>query len=131
MFDIVPKSTFSDTWSPLSVFRDLDSVFKTSSSIHFLEEDDYTVVECDLPGIEKDQVKIVFNSEKGYVTVEAENKSEKNKRKYRYRFNVDPDDIDSSVDPQLELKNGVLTIKFRKSERRKREDEKERVLRVE
>ena len=89
------------------------------------------MVECDLPGIEKDQVKIVFNSEKGYVTVEAESKSEKNKRKYRYRFNVDPDDIDSSVDPQLELKNGVLTIKFRKSERRKREDEKERVLRVE
>lgn len=132
MFDLAPrKSNYPSLWSPLSLFKDLDSYFKTSSNLYFSEEGDYSVVECDLPGVEKDQVKVTFNEERGYVTVEASNESERNKRSYRYTFSVNPGDVDTTTEPQLSLKNGVLTIKFKKSEEKKSEGEKEKVLKIE
>ena len=131
MFDIVRKGDFFDNWSPLNLFKKFDDVFKSSSGLYFSEDEDYNIVECDLPGVEKKQIKVTLNEENGYIVVEADNENERNKRKYRYTFSIDSEDIDNSVDPQLSLDNGVLTIKFKKSAAKKYKDTKEKILKLE
>lgn len=131
MFELARKGDFLDNWSPLSIYKKFNDIFKYNSNIYFSEDEYYDIVECDLPGVDKEHIKVTLDEERGHVVVEADNKSEYNRRKYRYTFSINPEDIDMTTDPYLSLDKGVLTIKFKKSEYTKTRNKKEKILRVE
>ncbi len=131
MLELARKGDFLDNWSPLSIYKKFDDIFKYNSNIYFSEDEYYDIVECDLPGVDKEHIKVTLDEERGHVVVEADNKSEYNRRKYRYTFSINPEDIDMTTDPYLSLDKGVLTIKFKKSEYTKTRNKKEKILRVE
>ncbi len=90
------------------------------------ETEDEVVVKASVAGVKPDQMEITF--EKGVLTIaaqeEAEDKDEKRKyyrkssRSYAYRVAV-PGNIDLKTEPEAEVENGVLIVKFKKAEEAK------------
>ncbi|MDG5814303.1 Hsp20/alpha crystallin family protein [Chitinispirillales bacterium ANBcel5] len=92
------------------------------------EEDDHYLMHADLPGMDKNEVKI--RVEQGTLTIEGEKKAERKKEKGKYRhlersygrfsrsFTL-PEEIEEQR-IEAKMNNGVLELKLPKNERAKR-----------
>lgn len=90
-----------------------------------IDDDDKYVIEIELPGFTKEDIKISLNDNK--LTVTAEKEEIKEERKYVHRerfFNktsriiwVNNDVTEKDILPKLE--NGVLTLEIKKPEEKK------------
>lgn len=104
-----------------------------SQGLNIYETENEVVAEMALPGISEDKVDVSIDD--GVVRISASNErsssrkneqkqEEKNQRKYfmssmaqsyNYSFRL-PDGLVADQDPQAVLKNGVLTLQFKKAE---------------
>ena len=90
------------------------------------ETEDEVVVKASVAGVKPDKIEITF--EKGVLTIAAqEEEEEKDKEKkyyrkasraYSYRVAV-PGNIDPKAEPEAEVENGVLVVRFKKAEEAK------------
>jgi len=100
-----------DDWTPMS---------SMPGGISISEDEKNIYVETALPGIKPEEVEVTFD--KGVVWIKGESKEEdKTKKYYRkaansfsYRVTV-PGDVDSSIEPDATVKNGVMKVIFAKS----------------
>lgn len=96
----------------------------SSSELSVWEEKDDVVVEAPLPGIKPNEVDLNF--EKGTLTIRASRKEEKEDKdkkyfhksssSFVYRLTV-PGELDDSVEPEANLNDGVLQVRFKKQQR--------------
>jgi len=121
-------------WDPL--FRDIERLFEdlwpslkwptsvSGFSTNVYETDKSVVVEAELPGVKKEDIKISYSD--GYLRIEAkreETKEEKKKKYYRKEVRYGeyariipiPEYVDVEK-AKASLKDGVLTIEFPKTE---------------
>lgn len=120
-------------WNPMTsmlrwpnVWEDEDwGVSPTADNLDVYETEEEVVVKAGVAGVDSDKVDITF--EKGVLTVAAEEEEEskegkkfysKSSRSYSYRVAV-PGNIDMRKEPEAEVKNGVVTITFKKAEEAK------------
>lgn len=91
-----------------------------SGNVTIAEDEKSVYVSASLPGVDPKDVEITFD--KGVLWMKGETKEEeKGKKFYRkatssfsYRIAV-PGDIDITIDPKADAKNGVMTVAFTKS----------------
>ncbi len=105
-----------------------DDVFPTTgdTGLDVYETDDEVVVRASVAGVKPENVDITF--EKGVLTIAAQEEDEdkdkrrkyyrKSSRSYSYRVAV-PGNVDVKAEPEAEVENGVLTVKFKKAEEAK------------
>lgn len=122
-------------WSPYRSLRwpdfwdddDFSSLTsQASNNLDVYETKDEVVVKANVAGVKAEDVDITF--EKGVLLVKAEATEEKGDEEkkhysksswsYSYRVAV-PGFLDTKVEPDAEVKDGVLTIKFKKAEEAK------------
>ena len=90
-----------------------------------IDDDDKYVIEIELPGFTKEDIKISLNDNKLTVTAETEEIKEERKYVHRERFFnktsriiwVNNDVTEKDILPKLE--NGVLTLEIKKPEEKK------------
>lgn len=115
-------------WDPF--FRDIEKLFEdvwpnirtTIFSTDVYETDDRVVIETELPGVKKEDIKISYQD--GYLKIEAkkaEEKEEKNKNYYRkeirrgsYVRNIPIPEYVEVEKAKASLENGVLKIELPK-----------------
>lgn len=97
----------------------------SSDNLDVYETTDEVVVKANIAGIPDEKVDITF--EKGVLWIRAEEEEEKKEgrkyyrkatRSYSYKVAV-PGNIDVKNDPEAEIKNGVVTVVFKKAEEEK------------
>jgi len=120
-FDITPSRFWSlpVRWQD---WNDEDTLpTSTMNNLSISEDEKNVYIEAAIPGVNPKDVDITFD--KGMLWIKAESKQEedKNKKYYRrssssfsYRVTV-PGDIDPNEEPQADIENGVVKIKFGKS----------------
>lgn len=106
-----------------------------SQGLNLYETEDALVAEAHLPGISEDKVDITYEGGVVRISGVADSKEEeKSRRRYfmtsmatsfNYSFRI-PEGIIEEQEPQAELDNGVLTLTFKKAE--KKEPKKIKVL---
>lgn len=70
------------------------------------------VIECEVPGVEKEDINVEYDSKQYRLTVDAKRKSGEDVIKsFSYSFKVDSEKINTD-DYFLNLKNGILEICF-------------------
>ncbi|MFN3804875.1 MAG: archaeal heat shock protein Hsp20 [Pyrobaculum sp.] len=79
-----------------------------------VEEDDKIKVVIDLPGVDKEDIKIYVSEDGRTLTVDARGKERKYHKEIRLPAAVSPDKTKATY------KNGVLSVELEKSEKRKR-----------
>jgi len=112
---------------PFGSFRFPMTNFPTmtaSPEISVWEEDKDVVVEMATPGVKAEDVEMTM--EKGILLVRAnkkEEKADKTKKYYQkssssyvYRVSI-PGEIDEKQEPKATMKDGMLQVRFKKSER--------------
>lgn len=92
------------------------------TGLEVYETDTESVVRANVAGVKEEDIDLTF--EKGVLLITAEREDEKEDEKrthyartsweYSYKVAV-PGMIDHNLDPEAELKDGVLTIRFQKS----------------
>ena len=107
-------------------FWEDDVLPASDTGLDVYETDNEVVVKASVAGVKPDNVDITF--EKGVLTIvareEEEDKNEKRKyyrkssRTYSYRVAV-PGNLDVKSEPEAEVENGVVVIKFKKAEEAK------------
>lgn len=94
----------------------------TNSHLNVYETKDKVMVEANVAGVAEKDVDLTF--EKGILWIQAKKQAEEKdeERKYyshssfSYSYKIAiPGDVDMSKDPEAEIKNGVLTVEFKKS----------------
>lgn len=107
-------------WMPMSLIPHHTNV----SNVSVWEEPNEVIAEAATPGMRPEEIEM--NYAKGILTVRAERKEEKadEKRKFYQKSNTSfvyrlsiPGDIDEKSEPKAELKDGMLRIRFKKSEK--------------
>ena len=105
--------------------EELGLTTRASNNLDVYETEDEIVVKANVAGVPADKVEVVF--EKGVLWIKAEKEEEvKDKEKqhyaksawsYAYRV-VLPNAslIDQNHEPEAEVENGVVTIRFKKTE---------------
>ncbi len=79
-----------------------------------IEEDDKIKVVVEIPGVEKDDIKIHINEDGHLLTIDAKGKDRKYRKEIKLPAAVDPAKAKASY------KNGVLYIEMEKREKKKR-----------
>jgi len=111
-------------WRWPSIWEDEDLV-ADGRQLDVYETDDEVVVKAGLAGVKPEHVDITF--EKGMLWIRGEEEEEEKKdkkfykkssRSYSYKVAV-PGNIDLKNDPEASFKNGVVEIKFKKSDEAK------------
>jgi HSP20 family protein len=87
------------------------------------EDAGHVVVEANLPGVDPEAVDVTYDRGKLLIRAERESKKENQERNYYHKsmnsfaYNIEiPSNVDESKNPLAEYKNGLMTIKFEKSE---------------
>lgn len=104
----------------------LESVPKSieHSGLGISEDKDFIIVEAALPGLSPEEIEVTF--EKGVLWIKGEKKEEMEDKKRNYyrkasksfSYHVDiPGEVDLSQDPVAEYKHGMMTVRFKKSEK--------------
>ena len=98
--------------------------FAQSTGISMWEEEGDIVVEAALPGIDKGEIDLTF--ERGVLTIcaqkteKTEDKNrkyyQKSERSFMYTTHI-PGELDENIEPQANLENGILQIRFKKHKR--------------
>ena len=107
---------FPSVWDEL---MDQDGVEGSGSGLSVSEDEKSVYVEAALPGIDPETVDISLEDGSVFITGEAEAAVEGRKyyRKTASSFNysvVLPSEVDDTVEPKAESKNGVLWLTFSK-----------------
>lgn len=121
-------------WDPMSSLLRWPSVWEDedwgvtapgSDNLDVYETKDEVVVKANVAGIDPDKVEITFEkgvlSVSGQEVVEEQNDKKyykKATRSYSYRVAI-PGHIDLSQEPNAEVKNGILSVTFKKAEEAK------------
>ncbi len=115
-----PFNRWPDIWENES-FSDLMS--SQTNNLDIYETDDQVIVKANVAGVSSQDIDLTF--EKGTLWIKASKQTEdtdENKKHYKqsswsysYKIAV-PGQIDVSKEPEAELEDGVLTIKFHKAE---------------
>lgn len=98
-------------------------ITQNTSGLSLYEEDNFLVVEANMPGMNPEEIEITYDS--GNLRIEAQKREEENsKRDYYhkcsnyYAYNVKiPEKVDEGINPVAEYNNGLMTIKFQKLEK--------------
>jgi HSP20 family protein len=121
-FDLIPRSFFSSPRLP-SFFEEDDSWLSLphSSGLTVSEDDKNVYVEAAVPGLSSEEIEVTFD--KGTLWIKGDHKEEehdKKKKFYRkassafsYHVTV-PGDIDTSSDPEVTYKDGMVKVSFAK-----------------
>lgn len=114
-------------WTPFSWESEGEWDFNAPelSGLSIYEEGDYLFIEASVPGLSKDDIELYHNH--GYIVIEGKKQEEEKKRKYyrkastafSYRIPI-PSDVDQDADPEAIYKDGVMTLKFKKGEKKKK-----------
>ncbi len=98
----------------------------SDAGLDVYETEDEVVVKASVAGVKPDKIEITF--EKGVLTIAAQEEEEdqdkkrkyyrKSSRSYAYRVAV-PGNIDLKADPEAEVENGVLVVRFKKADEAK------------
>src|SRR5258708_6701385 len=122
-FDITPSRfwTLPVRWQDWDDEEGLPNT-STMNNLSISEDDKSVYIDAAVPGVNPKDVEITFD--KGMLWIKAESKEEekdKAKKYYRratssfcYRVAV-PGDIDTQVEPQADIDNGIVKIIFTKS----------------
>ena len=120
-------------WDPMSSLLRWPSVLEedgfgvsnASDNLDVYEDQDQVVVKANVAGVDPDKVEITF--EKGVLTLIAREETEESEtkkfykkatRSYTYRVAV-PGHIDLSKEPEASVKNGIVSVVFKKAEESK------------
>ncbi|MBS0637347.1 MAG: Hsp20/alpha crystallin family protein, partial [Verrucomicrobia bacterium] len=110
-------------FSPRALMDELGDMnwLSNPSGLQISEDATHVLVEASLPGLTEGEIDITY--EKGTLMVRGEKQEtedDKNKKFYRrssrsffYQMAV-PENVDDSVEPKAEFKNGVAIISFSK-----------------
>ncbi len=112
-------------WSDFFEDDDLALTTKASNNLDVYETEDEIMVKANVAGVPADKVDVVF--EKGVLWINADKEeevSDKNKQHYRksswnYTYQIAlPNSalIDQNQEPEAEVENGVVVVKFKKTE---------------
>lgn len=122
-FDLIPNSFWNfPTLRSLQVEGDDEWFTPGSPSGISISEDEKSVyVSAALPGVNEEDIDITFD--KGMLWLKGEAKEEEKERKFyrratssfSYRIAV-PGELDLQVEPEAEYRNGVMTVRFAKSQ---------------
>ncbi len=124
--DLVNSS--QSTWNPFALLEQAShfpsfSNLGGSSGITMYEDAGHVVVEANLPGVDPEAVDVTYDRGKLLIRAERESKKENQERNYYHKsmnsfaYNIEiPSNVDESKNPLAEYKNGLMTIKFEKSE---------------
>lgn len=122
--DIVPfrplrmLSRWPDFWDD----TDLNWASTRTNNLDLFETEEEVVVRANVAGVEDKDIDLTF--EDGVLWIKAEKEEEKDEGKthysksswsYSYKIAI-PGQIDFGQEPKAEVANGVLTVKFAKSE---------------
>lgn len=119
---LIPRSPFSVP--TLSSFFDDDNwgiVSNMPSGVSIAEDDKKVYIEVAVPGIPSKNIDLTF--EKGVLRIVAESKEDVQEgkkyfrhamRSFSYQVAV-PGEIDLNVEPEAEVKDGVMKVTFSKS----------------
>ncbi|MDH5533438.1 MAG: Hsp20/alpha crystallin family protein [Candidatus Pacebacteria bacterium] len=123
---------YNPLYSPLANWPDfwddelMSPLTSAASNLDVYETYDEVVVKANVAGVPSDKVDLTF--EKGVLWIKAEaveEKDDKEKKHYsksswNYSYKVAvPSVLDNNVEPDAMVKDGVLTVKFKKSEHTK------------
>lgn len=111
-------------WPSIWDDEDLNTFMSSASNnLDVYETDNEVVVKANVAGVPADKIDVMF--EKGVLTITAnaaeENSDEKKKHysksswQYSYRVAV-PGMLDHTAEPAAEVKDGVITLTFKKAE---------------
>lgn len=98
------------------------SLSTASNNLDVYETEDEVVVKANVAGVKEDDIDLTF--EKGILWIKAESTEEDTKDKkhynksswsYSYKVAV-PGMLDFSSEPEAKIKDGVVTVSFKKSE---------------
>ncbi|MBS0633972.1 MAG: Hsp20/alpha crystallin family protein [Verrucomicrobia bacterium] len=113
-------------FSPRALMDELGDMnwLSNPSGLQISEDATHVLVEASLPGLTEGEIDITY--EKGTLMVRGEKQEtedDKNKKFYRrssrsffYQMAV-PENVDDSVEPKAEFKNGVAIISFSKKKK--------------
>jgi len=124
-------------WNPWNLDRVMDDDFEfptlpgiskfMSQGLNLYETEDSLVAEAHVPGIAEDKIDITYEDGVVRISGTTEKKDEeKGKRRYfmtsmatsfNYSFRI-PEGIIRDEEPQAEIENGVLTVTFKKTEKK-------------
>ena len=105
IFDDVLSKRDDDLWSFPMVLKD------SHISKRKLDDKEFYVVECDVPGVKKEDIEIEFDSRTSLLSVKAQRKKEDSTKNYNFKFSINSDSV--LVDSyQVSLEDGVLSISF-------------------
>lgn len=118
---------FGRTSLPAETNREMLSVADWMPSVDISESDNAYLVKAEIPGVNKDDVKVTI--EDGMLTIQGERKQEQEDSGKKYHriercygsfmrsFRV-PDDADESA-AHAEFKNGMLNVTLNKTQKRR------------
>jgi HSP20 family protein len=120
---LVRWSPFLSRWPSIWDEDDFPGFSSGANNLDVYETEDEVVVKANVAGVKPDDVEVTFEKGVLYIkddkTVESEDKERKHYSKstssYSYRVSV-PGLIDHGKEPSAEVEDGILTIKFSKSE---------------
>lgn len=116
-------------WNTFSLFDDFNrssliTAAGNSSGMNLYEEDNQVVVEANLPGLKAEEIEVTYD--RGSLWIKGKKEMEDKERNYfhrssnAYAYVIDiPSSVDESLSPKAEYENGVMTIRFQKSEKAK------------
>jgi HSP20 family protein len=96
----------------------------TSGGIELYETEKEVVARMNVAGVPEDKIDLTFDKGVLYVNAQVQVEEKDEKRNYysraasdfRYRVAI-PGEIDLNQDPMAEVDNGMLTVRFAKSEK--------------
>jgi len=124
---LVRWSPFTTRWPDLFDEEDFTSLVTTASNnLDLVETNDEVIVKANVAGVKPEEIDITVEKGTLWIQAQREESEEKQEGKYhsrsswRYSYRVTlPEDVDTEADPAAETDNGVLTVRFNKSERSK------------
>jgi HSP20 family protein len=87
------------------------------------ETEDEVVVKATVAGVDPEGVEVTF--EDGVLEIRGQEEKEEEGKKYykkasrSYRYRVAPGNVNMSQEPEAKVKDGVITVKFKKAEETK------------
>lgn len=124
--DLVNSS--QSTWNPFALLEQAShfpsfSNLGGTSGITMYEDEAHVVVEANLPGVDLESVDVTYDRGRLLIRAERESEKEGKDRSYYHKsmnsfaYNIEiPSNIDESKNPLADYKNGLMTIRFEKSE---------------
>lgn len=120
---LMQLSPFFNRWPSFWDEDDFTSLTRANNNLDVYATQDEVVVRANVAGVEADDIEVTY--EKGVLYIQADRQEEegdsdkqhysRSSWSYSYRVAI-PEMIDSNKDPELTIENGMLLVKFQKSE---------------